>query len=174
MKKNNRIFEKEKNISANRDGHFYDDYLGKNTFRKEVVLGFSLNWGKGGLHFSEAPLPHSPWTQSLETISSYWWVQRAGQRSWAGWCSYWHWGTQEQDFREQVTTCSSVQFGVATWKGGGTKTLAELVLRHQMKPCWQMLQPVSFFFQLAISLYHDLTYYLPKKLSLFSNKVTGS
>lgn len=57
--KNNRIFEKEKNISANRDGHFYDGYPGKNTFRKAVVLHFSISWGCRD-HRSSERMPPSP------------------------------------------------------------------------------------------------------------------
>lgn len=83
MKRTTGYLKRRKISQPTEIGHFYDDYLGKNTFRKEVVLGFS-KLRKGGLHFSEAPLPHSPWMQSLETIFSYWWVQRAGQRSSAG------------------------------------------------------------------------------------------
>lgn len=59
MKKNNRIFEKEKNISANRDGHFYDDYLGKNTFRKEVVR-FLSKLRKGGPPLFRSTTPSQP------------------------------------------------------------------------------------------------------------------
>lgn len=34
---------KRRKISQPTETDTYDDYLGKNAFRKEVVLGFSLN-----------------------------------------------------------------------------------------------------------------------------------
>lgn len=77
--KNNRIFEKEKNILVNRDGHFYDGYPGKNTFRKAVVLQISIHWGSRD-HRSSETMPSSP---SLKTEPGEHLLLLMGLESWS-------------------------------------------------------------------------------------------